>query len=257
MKGRYGNFSGIEKSFELLACFGLAVSGLTASLQGAVQSKSTVVLHSLRGIVVIDGTESDKPIRVSLRRSNGPEVGTAILKYDGSFAYENLEAGDYMLTIERENSPTVARPVQLKPYPSPKTIFLQIRLRADGSAEIRELVKEYTKKEIPEREEAASTVSRKASSEFQKASEESRKGNIQKAIDHLQRAVKEDPKFYEAFNNLGVQYQKLEQWDKAIEAYQQAIAIRNDSARPHINLGNLYLALQRPDSAEPNRAARN
>ncbi len=232
-----------------LVCLGLSTSGLAASLKGIDQPQSPIIRHSLRGLVIIDGTKRDKPIHVSLRRGNGPDVGTTTLQYDGSFAFEGLEAGDYLLTIEREESPTVARPVQLKPYPSPKTVYVQIRLRADGSAEIRELVKEYTKKEIPERQEAVSTVSRKASNEFQKASEESQKGNTQRAIEHLQKAIREDPKFFEAFNNLGVQYQKMQQWDKAIEAYQQALAIRNDSGKPHINLGNLYLTLQKPDSA--------
>jgi tetratricopeptide (TPR) repeat protein len=198
---------------------------------------------------MIDGTEPDNPIRVSLQRSNGSELGSATLKYDGSFSFEGLEAGDYLFVIEREDSPTVARPLHLRPFPSPKTVFLQVRLRLDGSATIRELVKEYTRKGTPEREEAASTVSKAAFNEFQKAGEESQNGNTLKAIEHLEKAVKVDPKFYEAFNNLGVQYQKMKQWDKAIGAYQQAISIRNDSAKPHINLGNLYLVLQQTELA--------
>jgi tetratricopeptide (TPR) repeat protein len=176
-------------------------------------------------------------------------VGSATLKYDGSFSFEGLETGDYLLVIERENSPTVARPLQLRAYPSPKTVFLQVRLRTDGSATIRELVKDYTRKGNPEREEATSAVSRAAFNEFQKAGDESQKGNTLKAIEHLEKAVKEDPKFYEAFNNLGVQYQKLKKWDKAIGAYQQAIAVRNDSAKPHVNLGNLYLVLEQTELA--------
>ncbi len=199
--------------------------------------------------MIIDASVQNKPVRVTLKRETGLEIGSTTLKYDGSFVFEGLEAGNYLVVIEKEDSPTVARPVQLKAYPSPKTTFLQVRLGADGSATIREIVKEYTHAEIPERDETASTVSKKALSAFQKASAESAKGNTAQAIEFLQKAVKEDPKFYEAYNNLGVQYQKLNEWDKAVEAFQQSITIRNDSAKPHINLGNLYLALQKPDKA--------
>jgi tetratricopeptide (TPR) repeat protein len=245
----YSTPSRTRKILGFLVYVSLAMGRAGGVLNGADQTPNLTILHSLRGMVMIDGTEPDKPIRVSLRRSNGPDVGSATLKYDGSFSFEGLEAGDYLFVIERQDSPTVARPLQLKPYSSPKTVFLQVRLRMDGSATIRELVKEYTRKGTPEREEAVSTVSKTASNEFQKAGEESQKGNTIKAIEHLQKAVKVDPKFYEAFNNLGVQYQKLEQWDKAIGAYQQAITIRNDSAKPHINLGNLYLVRQQTELA--------
>ncbi len=212
-------------------------------------SKSIAVNHSLRGRVFLTGTSKNLAIKVSLTQLSGKLIGTKTLDYDRTFSFENLSPGNYMLKVEQEGDATIARPIQIKGYPSPKIVFLEMLLSGDASATIKELVKEYTPNQAPGREETRTVISPRAASEFRKGIEESQKENHLKAIKHLQKAIREAPNFFEAYNNLGVQYQKLKEWQMAIEAFRKAISLQDDSAKPHINLGNIYLTLSETDAA--------
>src|SRR5262249_2457631 len=65
----------------------------------------------------------------------------------------------------------------------------------------------------------------------------------------LRKAVAQEPNYFEAYNNLGVQYQKLNRWQDAVEAYSKAAALRGQSIRPQVNLGIVYLNLGQVDAA--------
>lgn len=47
--------------------------------------------------------------------------------------------------------------------------------------------------------------------------------NWKLAAESFEKAVKEDPKFYYAWDNLGVNLRRLERYDEAIEAYQNSL----------------------------------
>jgi tetratricopeptide (TPR) repeat protein len=245
-----------SKTVGFLCLFAMTMAGLAGFHSSALRAQAAAsqvaapaVLNSLRGRVFMEGDDGTTAIRVMLRHAQGSEVGTAKAKYDGSFAFESLAPGEYLLVMEREGFPTIARPVQIKTYSSPKTIYLQIRLSADGSTTVRELVKEYSREDLPQHEETRSKVSKEALKEFQRAEQESSRGNHSRAIEHLKKALRAEPKFYEAWNNLGLQYQAIQAWEQAIEAFRQATATGNNSAKPSINLGNLLLALNQLDPA--------
>ncbi len=74
-------------------------------------------------------------------------------------------------------------------------------------------------------------------------------GQIDKAIEHLQQAVKIDPKFAEALNNLGLAYDKLGRNEEAVEAYKQAIKLKPDYSEAYYNLGGVYYKLGRRQEA--------
>jgi len=207
--------------------------------------------HSIRGRILLSSANKSAQLKVSLsgREGNAPEKEVRELGYDRAFLYENLPAGNYLLTIESQNLPTIVRTVELKDSPTPKAVFLSVRLASDGSATIQEVVKDNSKSTGFEKEETLSSVPKRALQAFQKAAEESAKGNPTAAIAYLNKAIAEEPDYFEAYNNLGVQYQKLKRWPEAIHAFTQAIAKRDSSAKPHINLGIIYLNLDQPDSA--------
>jgi tetratricopeptide (TPR) repeat protein len=220
-----------------------------SGLWGFLEAHKPLVKHSIRGRVLF--SYGNEAIKVTLTRVDGIVVpnGERILGYDGIFAYENLVAGNYLLTIESPDSPTIARPIQLKEYPTAKTVFLEIRVSEGGSARIQEVVREYTEQKTFEREDDPSLVSKKAARQFQKALEQSEKGNYTLAVEYLKNAIREKPGYFEAYNNLGVQYQKLERWDAAVQAFLKAIDLRKNSIKPRVNLGNTYLKLAQLDSA--------
>ena len=205
--------------------------------------------HSIRGRILLNSPNRDVPIKVSLSGTSGNSVAKkeTTLGYDRAFSYEDLAAGNYLLTIESQDLPTIARAVELKNSLTPKTVVLDVRLAADGSATIQEVVRD-TNSKTPERD-TPTRVSKKALKAFEKAAEESARGNNALAIEYLRKAIAEEPTYFEAYNNLGSQYQKLKRWEEAIEALSKAIALRDQSLKPHINLGAVYLSLGQPDSA--------
>jgi tetratricopeptide (TPR) repeat protein len=232
----------------LMTC-GLSFCFLDAPAS-ALEDKVLSAAHSVRGRIFLSASSRNVPIAVRLSKTSGnpPARQDRTLGYDGAFSFEGVTAGDYLLTIESQDLPTIARAVELKGSLTPKTLFLTVRLAADGSATIQEVVKDAGSKPS-EGEDISSSVSKKAFKAFQKAAEESSRENSADAIEYLKKAIAEEPNYFEAYNNLGAQYQKLKRWDQAIEAFLKAVTLRDLSVKPHINLGNIYLSLGQPDSA--------
>src|SRR5207249_2366103 len=57
--------------------------------------------------------------------------------------------------------------------------------------------------------------------------------------------VQDDPRNYEAFNNLGLALYLLARYDEALVAYRQSIHLKPGYTVAHSNLGNLLYDLKR------------
>ena len=197
--------------------------------------------HSVAGRVLTQDGRPSQNISVVLSRTDGSQVGRKSVGYDGSFLFDSLASGDYLLTIERPDFASVGRPLAIRNYEEPRTVVLDIRLKGNESASFREVVKAYGSLPSDRKAEKESRkVSRKAGRAYLKASSAAAKGDRAKAIRHLLQAVREQPEFFEAHYNLGVHYQALEQWENAIRAYLRAIELRSNTARPNFNLAVIY-----------------
>ena len=64
--------------------------------------------------------------------------------------------------------------------------------------------------------------------------------NWQNALLAFKKTLKQDNKFIEAYNNLGVTYSHLGERDKAIENYKKAIELKKDYASAYNNLATQY-----------------
>ena len=70
------------------------------------------------------------------------------------------------------------------------------------------------------------------------------------AVGHLTKAVQEEPKNADAHSMLGYSYRKNGTFDKSMEHYQTALKIDSGHRSAHEYLGELYLDMNQPDSAE-------
>jgi len=72
-----------------------------------------------------------------------------------------------------------------------------------------------------------------------------------KAIDFFQRAVKIDPAYSEAYNNLGYAHAKIGKFDAAIPFYKKAVSnlLYATPEKAFVNMGNAYYRLGRYDEA--------
>lgn len=75
-------------------------------------------------------------------------------------------------------------------------------------------------------------------------------GDYDKAITELQEAVRANPRFGRAYNQLGVLYGKAALYEKAAEQFRKAVEANPDFPTAHYNLGILYQShLNRPADA--------
>jgi tetratricopeptide (TPR) repeat protein len=93
-------------------------------------------------------------------------------------------------------------------------------------------------------------VPKKASQEFDKATASIAKQEWQKAIDQLNKAVALCPAYAEAYNNLGVVYARLGDSGKEREALQKAIAANDHFAPAFVNLARMEMKEQNFPAAE-------
>jgi tetratricopeptide (TPR) repeat protein len=70
--------------------------------------------------------------------------------------------------------------------------------------------------------------------------EESENGNFEEAVENFQKAVKVDPEFAFAWDNLGISYRMLNKFDEAIDAYEKSLEIDPNGMMPLQNIAVAY-----------------
>lgn len=81
---------------------------------------------------------------------------------------------------------------------------------------------------------------KKASSFYSKGLVEVKNKNYEKAIEYFEKAVKEDPEFAFAWDNLGINYRRLNNYDKAIESYNKSLELDPNGLMPLQNIAIVY-----------------
>lgn len=86
--------------------------------------------------------------------------------------------------------------------------------------------------------------------EFRRSEKSVKSGDYAGAVQHLQRALKIDPKFLEAHNNLGAGFLEMERYRDAIAEFDAAIAIDSKLEAPYRNKSLSLFQLKRYSEAE-------
>jgi tetratricopeptide (TPR) repeat protein len=84
------------------------------------------------------------------------------------------------------------------------------------------------------------TKNKLAQEYYDKAIHETEKENYKQAILYYEQALKEDPEFVFAWDNLGLNYRRLNNYDKAIECYEQSLKIDPKGQMPLQNIAVAY-----------------
>lgn len=89
---------------------------------------------------------------------------------------------------------------------------------------------------VERKEEAYVPKNKAAITAYNDGLAENRRENWDNARKKFEKAVKEDPDFAYAWDNLGITYRRLKLYDKAIEAYQKSLTINPSGKMPLQNL---------------------
>jgi Tfp pilus assembly protein PilF len=180
--------------------------------------------HTIQGRIFFPSgqTNSSKTVRVNLEGTNS-EGATTMTDQDGAFRFNGVRAGSYSVVVEGgKDFETAREPVNIDPGGTSgpiSSITIHLRPKVDAS------------------NPAFAGVPQSALDFYQKGMAAAQKGNAKSAVELLDKAVTAYPNFSVALSDLGVQYMKLGQMDKAAEAFETMLKLKPADAVGHLNLG--------------------
>lgn len=208
----------------------------------------TTNLH-LGGNNYISGTifsPSGQPInrRIRIRLATeirGEFVGTTDVY--GQFIFAGLPAGSYYIYVDRED--------EFEPAVQSVNINRDnegIKQSYNVSIRLKDKVDRKPKPAVLD--SVAATAPKSSTVFYLKSLELSKKGDHAGAIEQLKLAVTEFPEFINAYNEMGVQYMKLNDLEKADDALSRALKINPASFEPLLNRGIVMLRQKRYAESE-------
>jgi Flp pilus assembly protein TadD len=192
--------------------------------------------NQISGMIVSStGQRIARRLSVRLRTmTRGDQISTT--DDNGNFVFRQVPPGDYIVVIDKEpdfepfsQTVTVIQPRGM----APQNYYLSVRLNVKGRAETRTGVLNAEFANVPPRARAS----------YDKAQALAQAGNNKAAIEQLKQAISEYSDFMLAFNELGVQYLRLGELDKADEALAKALKLAPQSATPLLTHGILLTVM--------------
>jgi hypothetical protein len=202
---------------------------LTASAQGVGSSRglsSGEGKHTIQGRVYLPAgqTPNGRSVKVILESHSTTAGGAStVTDQDGIFRFNNLPPGNYSVVIESgKEYDAVRESVTIDPIGAGGRIVqvsLQLRPKVDASNPV------------------FAGVPKAALDLYQKGTTAAQKGNAKGAVEFLSQAVAASPTFSLALNELGMQYLRLAQMDKAAETFEALVKLKPGDALAQLNLG--------------------
>jgi Flp pilus assembly protein TadD len=190
--------------------------------------------NTLQGNVTLpSGERITKRVRVRISGSLGGDLFTMTDDF-GAFVFRRLAGGSYFLTVDAgPEYEKAAETVDIFDAGRGRgtTQTVQIRLHPKGS-------------DVPQRKPAVvnaalAGVPKEAVELYRDALKAAQEGNSKKAVEKLKSSLDLHPSFVMALNELGVQYMKLNDFEKAGEAFRAAYKLAPEQLVPLLNYGIL------------------
>lgn len=177
--------------------------------------------------------------------TNGDRVTETFTNDHGQAQFLGVAIGNYHVVVSGEGIQTTESDTfTVDDRKATQSIFVRVRPNVDD-------------REINRGAAGASTVAAsnlripaKASKEFDKATELMSKQEWQKAIERLNKALALDPNYAQAYNNLAVAYARLGDSDRERQALQKAVVANDHFAPAFVNLGQMEMRLHNFTAAE-------
>lgn len=225
--------------FAVLLLVGPA-SSVRAQGGGGTDLTGTGGRHTIQGRIYFpSGRVAD--LRAKVKLENHASGGLSVLAdMDGAFKFANLTAGTYAIVIEAGDDYEIARESVfiegnsslgrgMRMPSAPRTVMVPIYLQ------LKRVARTGTRPGVLNA--ALAGVPKAAADLYVSALESARAGKSREAVEQLKSAISLHRDFALALNELGEQYLKLSQADKAAEVLQQAVRIAPDAVPPRLNYG--------------------
>jgi Flp pilus assembly protein TadD len=232
----------------LTVIFGYSAALVTAQIAGGITETTNARQGGNNYIVGTVYAPDGYPIKTRMRiKLSCPTQGDILAMTDdrGQFVFSGISNGVYTVVIdtEKEYQP-VSQQVEIVRERNivPETYSVSIRLRDANNS---------TPTAKPSVVNAANAgVPKKALEFYDKASELARNKDYAGAITELKHAVAEYPSYLSALSLIGILHMRLDELDKADEAFKAALKIDPDAYEPLLNRSITVFKLSKFKDAE-------
>ena len=200
---------------------------LTASAQGVGAGRGLTSgegSNTIQGRVFFPPGESNtgKSIKLHLESTEAIGGASTVTDQDGAFRFNGISPGNYAVVVDGgKEYESTREPVTIDPIGRGRIVQVTIQLRPKADAS----------------NPAFAGVPQTALEAYQKGTAAAQKGNSKDAVQFLNKAVAASPTFALALNDLGAQYIRLSQWDKAAETFDALLKLRPNDATAHLDMG--------------------
>ncbi len=210
---------------------------------GGIDTAGSGGRHAIHGRLLFpSGQRADLRLKVRLESPGAGDL-SVLSDMNGNFTFQSLRPGNYAVVIDGgEFYESVREPVFIESasislrrmpgtIPVSRPFNVQVYLRPKAQPSNKPGVIRASLAALPKR----------AVDLYLEALESAAKGDSVKAISELKQALTIFPGFGLALNELGVQYMKQVQLDKAAEAFRSAVTLLPDAFEPRLNHGIVLL----------------
>ena len=216
-------------TFRVLRGFALVAAvfafSLSARAQGVGSSRglsSGDGNHTIQGRVYFPSGQAgnNKIVKVNLETTSSMGGASTATDQDGTFRFNSLRPGRYSVVVDAGKEYDAAREtVDIDPgQMGDKQVNIQLRFKAGADP-------------------ALANVPKDALDLYEKGTAAAQKGNPKSAAEFFGKAVAAYPQFSLALSDLGVQYLKLQQMDKAAETFEALLKLKPNDALANLDLG--------------------
>lgn len=192
--------------------------------------------------------ENDRPvpamIRVELMSQSNIPIQQMFTDSEGQTGF--LVGGDttYHVRVSGPNiQETVSESIAVNATDRSRLLYVRVKPRADDNPEYKSGAGAMTSA-------AALRIPADARKSFDSGSEAWQKNDYAKAAEYYQKAIDSYPQYDAAYNNLGVAFIKLNQPDRAWDAFEQAVQLNDKNADAERNFARLLLRKGQYSKAE-------
>jgi Tfp pilus assembly protein PilF len=207
-------------------------------------SASGVALLGQERNGVIYGRVTDahgNPLRLMVHLLADGDMPAGDMYTDGSgqYAFRALPLGEYWVQVEAEGFQTARQAVRLETLLNPKMqVDLTLEKTIPSPAQPSPVIAGSRSSLMVDAKKPASGDAR-ALQEFAKGSARQKKGDVKGAIAHYGKALRIDPQFYPALNNLGALYERKGAHQQAEQVLLRALNANPNDGESYVNLGHV------------------
>jgi Tfp pilus assembly protein PilF len=208
--------------------------------------------RTLRARVLMPDGSQSQSVKIRLEGNEGELIRDSFTDSTGNFEVRNLGTGIYTITVpsdDRRYGTTTER-VEITRY-SPDVVAISVYLEAKEESGPRRKGERHT----ISAKEATVSIPKKAREAYDLSVDLSRHGKTREAIEELKRAIAIYPEYFQAYNDLGVAYIKLDLIDDAIKVLERSATLDPKAFNPRLNLGIANVRRQDFPRAEPHLRA--